>query len=94
MLPEVALLQSGVALDAVERGFDQFPSKLRDEIVAKYPRNNFKERFLQIYFDGFAHKPDTTFGTLNAGFCERFIPGYQSPNICDFINASPFPDPE
>ena len=92
MRPEVALLYSGVGLDVLGRGFDQFPSELRDEIVAKYPRKRFKERFLQEYFEGFAHKPATTIGTVNAGVCERFIPGYKTPNACDLIAASPFPD--
>jgi hypothetical protein len=92
MRPEVALLYSGVGLDVLGKGFDQFPSDLRDAIVAKYPRKNFKEGFLQEYFRGFAHMPATTFGTVNAGICERFIPGYKSPNACDAIAASPFPD--
>jgi hypothetical protein len=92
MRPEVALLYTGVGLDVLGRGFEQFPSKLRDEIVTRYPRKHFKESFLRAYFDGFAHKPGTTYGTVNAGFCERFIPGYKSPNACDLIAASPFPD--
>ena len=92
MRPEVALLHSGVGLDVLGKGFDQFPSELRDEIVARYPRKHFKERFLQEYFEGFAHKPSTTYGTVNAGVCERFIPGFESPNACDLIAASPFPD--
>src|SRR3954468_9718943 len=78
MRSEVALLYSGVGLDVLGRGFDQFPSELRDKIVARYPRKDFKERFLKEYFDGFAHKPGTTIGTVNAGICERFIPGYKS----------------
>jgi HD domain len=94
MRPEVALLYSGVGLDVLGKGFDQFPSKLRDEIVAKYPRKRFKESFLRAYFEGFAHKPGTTFGTVNAGVCERFIPGYKSPNASDAMLASPFPDSE
>jgi hypothetical protein len=94
MNPEVALLHSGVALDVVGRGYDQFPSELRDEIVASYPRKRFKESLPRMFFDGFAHKPGTTFGTLNAAICERFIPGYKSPNVCDAIAASPFPDSE
>jgi len=94
MRPEIALLYSGVGLDVLGKGFDQFPSKLRDEIVARYPRKHFKADFLQAYFRGFAHKPGTTYGTVNAGVCERFIPGYKSPNACDFIAASPFPDSE
>ena len=94
MRPEVALLCSGVGLDVLGEGFDQFPSELRNEIVAMYPRKNFKQDFLQAYFAGFAHKPRTTFGTVNAAICERFIPGYRSPNASDLIAASPFPDSE
>ncbi len=80
MRAEVALLNSGVLLD------------VREKIVARYPRINFKQGFIQDYFAGFAHKPATTYGTVNAGICERFIPGFKSPNACDLIAASPFPD--
>jgi HD domain len=92
MRPEVALLYSGVGLDVLGKGFDQFSSELRDEIVARYPRKRFKDDFIQAYFRGFAHKPGTTYGTVNSGVCERFIPGYIPPNACDLIAASPFPD--
>jgi hypothetical protein len=94
MRPEVALLYSGVGLDVLGKGFDQFSSKLRDEIVARYPRKRFKEDFIQAYFRGFAHKPGTTYGTVNAGVCERYIAGFKSPNACDLIAASPFQDSE
>src|SRR5690349_13505513 len=94
MAPEVALLYSGVGLDVLGKGFDRFPSEVRDEIVAHYPRTRFKEDFIQAYFRGFAHKPGTTYGTVNAGVIERFIPGYEFPNACDLIAASPFPDSE
>ncbi len=79
MRPEVALLYSGVGLDVLGKGFDQF-------------RKHFKEGFIQEYFAGFAHKPGTTYGTVNASICERLIPGYKAPNACDVIAASPFPD--
>jgi len=92
MRPEVALLYSGVGLDVLGRGFDQFSSELREEIVAEYPRKHFKAGFIQEYFAGFAHKPGTTYGTVNASICERLIPGYTTPNACDVIAASPFPD--
>jgi hypothetical protein len=94
MRPEVALLYSGVLLDMVGKGLDQFPSDLRDEIVARYPRKNFKQDIIKAYFAGFANKPGTTDGTLNADFCERFIPGYKRPNAVDLIAASPFLDSE
>jgi hypothetical protein len=92
MQPEVALLNSGVLLDVLGKGLDQFPSELRDAIVARYPRKNFRHEFLQAYFAGFAHKPDTTYGTVNQSICERFIPGYQGPNAADLMAGSPFPD--
>ena len=92
MQPEVALLYSGVGLDVLGRGFDQFPPELREQIVAKYPRRHFREAFIREYFAGFAHKPQTTYGTVNAGVCERYLPGFKSPNAADLIASSPFPD--
>jgi hypothetical protein len=83
MRPEVALLHSGVVLDVLGRGFEQFPSGIRDEIVARYPRRNFKEGMVRALFGSFARKPASTYGTVNACVCERFIPGYKSPNACD-----------
>jgi hypothetical protein len=94
MRPEIALLNSGVVLDLFGRGLDQFPSDLRDEIVAAYPRKDFKEGMVKSLFDGFSHKPGTTYGTVNAGICERFIPGYKSPNAVDLMAASVFPESE
>src|SRR5262245_25740672 len=66
--PRVALLYSGVGLDVLGKGFDRFPSDLREQIVAKYPRKRFKEHFIQAYFAGFAHRPGSTYGTVNAGW--------------------------
>lgn len=92
MRPEVALLNSGVLLDVIGVGFDQFPAEVLQDIIARYPRTNFKNGFIREYFAGFAHKPATTYGTVNADVCERFIPGFKSPNACDLIAASPLPD--
>lgn len=92
--PEVALLYTGVGLDVLGYGFDEMSPQVRDEIVAKYPRKHFKQGFIEQYFRGFAHKPNTTYGTVNAVFCERFLPGFKSPNACDLIAASPLQDSE
>lgn len=92
MGPEVALLNSGVLLDVLGIGYDRFPAKVREKIVSNFPRTNFKDGFVREYVAGFAHKPATTYGTVNAAFCERFIPGFESPNGVDLIAASPFAD--
>ncbi|QOY90343.1 HD domain-containing protein [Paludibaculum fermentans] len=92
MRPEIALLYSGAGLEVLGKGFEEFPSDLCHDIVAKYPRKHFKEGFLETYFAGFAHKPEPTYGTVNAAVCQRFIPGFQNPNMCESILESPFPD--
>jgi hypothetical protein len=92
MKPEVALLFTGVGLDVLGEGFDSFPADLREQIVAGYPRENFKEGIVTAFFGGFAHKPGSTWGTVKADVCERYIPGYKSPNFCDLIVNSPFPN--
>jgi hypothetical protein len=94
MDPEVALLYSGVGLDVLGRGLEKFPADLREKIVAQYPRINFKEEFLKAYFAGFAHKPETTYGTVNVGVCEKFIPGFKNLNACELMAGSLFPDSE
>jgi hypothetical protein len=92
MRPEVALLFTGVALDVLGEELDAFPADLRQQIVEVYPRADFKAGIVQAFFGGFAHKPGSTWGTVKADVCERFIPGYKSPNFCDLIANSPFPD--
>jgi HD domain len=94
MRPEIALLYSGVGLDVLGKGFAEFPPELREEIVARYPRKHFKESFIEEYFAGFAHKPGTTYGTVNQSICERLLPDFKAPNAYDLIAASPFPNSE
>jgi len=92
MKPEVSLLFTGVGLDVLGEGFHQFPTELREQIVEAYPRQAFKQGIVKAFFGGFAHKPASTWGTVKADVCERFISGYKSPNFCDLIANSPFPD--
>jgi hypothetical protein len=92
MRPEVALLFTGVGLDVLGEGFESFPAELRERIVKEYPRENFKEGIVKAFFGGFEHKPGSTWGTVKADVCERFIAGYKSPNFCDLIANSPFAD--
>jgi hypothetical protein len=57
MQPEVALLYTGVGLDVLGRGFDQFPADVREQIVARYPRTDFRETFIKAYFAGSRTSP-------------------------------------
>jgi HD domain len=87
--PEIALVTGGVEADVLGDGLAEIPAGDRDAVLAAYPRVDFKRGILQAFSDGFAHKPVTTFGTMNSDVLERTLPGYRRPNFCDFIAANP-----
>jgi hypothetical protein len=81
-----------VSLDVLGLGLEDFPAALRQEIVEAYPRTGFEAGINLAFFGGFAHKPGCTWGTVMAHVCERYIPGYVSPNLCELIDNFTFPD--
>jgi HD superfamily phosphodiesterase len=87
---EVALLNYGVALDVVGKGYQQLPEVQREEIVKHFPRTGFKEKIVPVFFEGFKHKTETTQGTINVDICAFMIPNFQRRNFCDAIRDSPW----
>jgi hypothetical protein len=51
-----------------------------------------KRRIVQAFAGGFAHRPQTTFGTVNADVLEKLSPGFVRMNFCEMIARSPFRD--
>jgi hypothetical protein len=90
--PEVALVTAGVELDVMGLGYDDVPADARDQVLAALPRVDFKRRIVQAFADGFAYRPETTFGTVNADVLEKLSPGFVRANFCEMIAASPFRD--
>lgn len=88
--PEVALLFSGVGLDVMGDGFEQFPADYREEIIKAFPRNNFKRDIIPAFYEGFKHKPETTFGNMKEDIVKHFRPNYKNKNFCDCILHSPW----
>jgi hypothetical protein len=88
----VALVYHGVGYDVMGDRFTELSAETRQQIVSAFPRDGFKNKILPAFFDGFKHKPETTFGNIKANVCERFIPGYKSPNFCDLVLQSPWND--
>jgi hypothetical protein len=43
-----------------------------------------RARPARAFADGFRHRPDSTFGTVNADVLEHFVPGYRH---IDFIKV-------
>ncbi|RQO73914.1 phosphohydrolase [Pedobacter sp. KBW06] len=87
---EVALLYSGVGLDVMGEGYEHLSTENREAIVTAFPRNNFKEKIIPTFFEGFKHKTETTFGNIKADVCGYMIPGFQHKNFCNCILHSPW----
>ncbi|MBV8253129.1 MAG: HD domain-containing protein [Chitinophaga sp.] len=87
---EVSLMYSGVGLDVMGEGYEHLSEAHRNEIIAAFPRTDFKKRIIPTFFGGFEHKTDTTFGNIKADVCAFMIPGFQRKNFCDCILHSPW----
>jgi hypothetical protein len=89
MHPVVALLTNGVEMDVLGIAYPEFSDADRAAIVAAYPRTgHFKEDIIQTFYDGFGHKPETTFGTVNADVLADKDPKFQRMNFCSIIRGS------
>jgi HD superfamily phosphodiesterase len=83
--PEVALIYSGVGYDVMGENFEAISEAVREQVVAAFPRNDFKNKILNAFLEGFKHKPETTFGNIKSDVCERLLPGYKRPSFCDCV---------
>jgi len=88
--PEVAMMYSGVGLDVMGEGYEHLTEANRLEIVAAFPRTDFKKKIIPTFFSGFEHKTETTFGNIKADVCAYMIPNFHRKNFCDCILHSPW----
>lgn len=89
---EVALLFSGVGLDVMGDGYEELSENLQKEIIKAYPRTNFKQDIISAFYNGFKHKPKTTFGNMKEDIIQHFRPDYKNKNFCECILHSPWPE--
>jgi HD domain len=85
LAPEVALLQAGVEVDVVGVGRDQLAAEALAAVTAAHPRPQFKQRILAAFNDGMKHRPQTTFGTMNADVLAHFDPTFEGVDFVDKI---------
>jgi HD superfamily phosphodiesterase len=91
MHPVIALVTAGVEMDVLGFGFDEYDAAERELIVQKHPRSaSFKEDIIQAFYDGNKHKPDTTFGNVNADVIADKEPSFVRQNFCSVIRHSPW----
>jgi HD domain len=90
MRPEIALTQAGVLMDVLGVEFDEYTPEQRDQVIAAFPRHDFKNEFVQLQTRSALKKPQTTFGTVNVEYIERFDPTFRKPNVCTRIHNAPW----
>jgi len=88
----IGALQLGVLTDAVGLGLDAIAPEAVAEITAAHPRGDFKQEFLRTFHEGLRHRPDTTYGTVNADVLEAFEPGFRRSSMVERILRSPWAD--
>jgi HD domain len=92
LAPEVALLQAGVEVDVVGVGREQLAPEALAAVTAAHPRPQFKQRILAAFNDGMKHRPQTTFGTMNADVLAHFDPSFEGVDFVDKILNNSWPE--
>jgi len=84
--PEVALVTAGVEMDVLGIGYLSVPDAQREAVVEMHPRgDHFKEQIIHAFHDGFCHKPETTFGTVNDDVLALHEAKFKRSNFCSII---------
>jgi HD domain len=90
MRPEIALTNAGVVMDVIGIGYDEYTPEQCDQVIAAYPRGDFKNEFLQVQTRSAMKKPQTTFGTVNVGYIEDCDSTFRKPSVSARIRNSPW----
>ena len=90
MAPEIALVTAGVETDVDGIWYDEVGVAARKEVVAVHPRPDFKNRILAAFTAGNVHRPETTFGTINADVLAHFMPGFVRGDFVEEMRANPW----
>jgi hypothetical protein len=86
MHPVIALLNAGVLMDVIGVGYENFSAAQRNSVVEAYPRDpSFEEQLIQTFYDGNKHRPDTTYGTINADILAAKDPNFRRIDMCSRI---------
>jgi hypothetical protein len=90
--PEIALITAGVETDVLGIGRDDLSAEALAAVTAAHPRPDFKNRILGAFTHGFKHRPQSTFGTVNADVLEHFDPKFVRDDFVDIIMGSTWPE--
>lgn len=90
--PVVALVTAGVETDVLGIGYHDLTDAQRAAVTAAHPRPDFRRRILQAFTEGNAHRPGTTFGTVNADVLEHYQDGFARDDFVRIVLGNAWPE--
>ncbi|WP_129657512.1 HD domain-containing protein [Rothia halotolerans] len=87
---EVELVTAGVETDVLGFGYHDLSEEERRAVTDAHPRPDFKNRILQAFAEGNYHRPETTFGNVNADVLAHFMPGFERDDFVEVIRSNPW----
>ena len=90
--PEIALVTAGVETDVLGLGRNDLSPGAVEAVTAAHPRPDFKNRILRAFNDGMKHRPDSTFGTMNADVLQHFDDSFVRADMVQLIHNSSWPE--
>ena len=90
--PEIALVTAGVETDVLGIGRSNLSSEAIEAVTAAHPRPDFKNRILRAFNDGMKHRPDSTFGTMNADVLQHFDDSFVRDDFVQIILNNSWPE--
>ncbi|MDV3126394.1 HD domain-containing protein [Mycobacterium sp. 21AC1] len=90
--PEIALVTAGVETDVLGIGRDQLSADALAEVTKAHPRADFKNCILQAFTDGVKHRPQSTFGTVNADVLAHFDKSFVREDFVEVILKNSWPE--
>lgn len=91
MEAEIAMLNLGVLTDVIGVGKDALDPGHVNEIVAAFPRGDFKKAFLDSVVEGLRDRPETANGTVNSDILEHFLPDLHRTTTVERVLNAPWP---
>ncbi|GFG69562.1 HD domain-containing protein [Mycolicibacter senuensis] len=90
--PEIALVTAGVETDVLGVGRDDLAADQLAAVTAAHPRPDFKRRILHSFTEGVRHRPDSTFGTVNADVLDHYDPSFVRGDFVETILGNSWPE--
>jgi hypothetical protein len=90
--PEIALVTAGVETDVLGIGRDDLAPEALAAVTAAHPRPDFKRRILAAFTNGMKHRPQSTFGTVNADVLEHYDTTFVRDDFVNIILNSTWPE--